>query len=163
MLDKASVDLVEISGGTYEAPAMISGEKKKESTKRKRAYFFEFAEMAKEYIDIPLMLTGGFRTVDGMNNAITSGKVDVVGLARPMVWMPNFPKKIINKEIQALHKSPPKLAIQKFTHMAELTWYVLQIGRLAKGKGVNYNSNAFVDLLKYIGQGQTDAIKRKFL
>ena len=163
MLDKASVDLVEISGGTYEAPAMISGEKKKESTKKREAYFFEFAEMAKQYINIPLMLTGGFRSAEGMNAAVASGKVDLVGLARPMVWMPDFPNKIINNEVSELHKSPPSLPVQKLKHMAELTWYVLQIGRLAKGKGINYKSNAFVDLVKYIGQGQTDAIKRKFL
>src|SRR5205085_3252491 len=81
-LVEAGIDLVEISGGTYETPAMTGI--MKDSTRAREAYFLEFAEKARASVKVPLMLTGGFRTLNGMAQAISSGAVDLVGLARPL-------------------------------------------------------------------------------
>ena len=43
MLDEAGMDLIEVSGGTYERAAMV-GAVQKESTKKREAYFIEFIE-----------------------------------------------------------------------------------------------------------------------
>jgi len=59
-LDAAGIDLLEISGGTYEAPKMALGVEQKDSTKAREAYFLEFAEKARKVVKAPLMVTGGF-------------------------------------------------------------------------------------------------------
>lgn len=45
-VDEAGIDLIEISGGTYEAPAMAGAkaDKRKASTIAREAYFLDFAE-----------------------------------------------------------------------------------------------------------------------
>ncbi len=84
-VDEAGIDLIEISGGTYEAPAMagVKQEKRKASTIAREAYFLEFAEKIRQHVQCKLMVTGGFRTVEGMNAALESGACDFIGIARP--------------------------------------------------------------------------------
>jgi 2,4-dienoyl-CoA reductase-like NADH-dependent reductase (Old Yellow Enzyme family) len=159
-LDESGVDLIELSGGTYEAPAMVSGTAK-DSTIKREAFFMEFAEKAKVVIKTPLMLTGGFRSIEGMNEAIDSEKVDIIGIARPMVWDTHFPKKLLNGEVSTIECNPPELPIKKLKHMAELGWYVLQIRNIGFGKKVDHTSNSVKDLFKYIGMSQRDAFLKK--
>lgn len=92
MLEKLSVDLIEISGGTYEFAAMMGLDKKtvSASTLAREAYFLEFAKSIRCTTSVPLMLTGGFRSADAMNEAISFGIVDFVGVARPMCLDPFF-------------------------------------------------------------------------
>ncbi|NDM20038.1 NADH:flavin oxidoreductase/NADH oxidase family protein, partial [Acinetobacter baumannii] len=68
-VDEAGIDLIEISGGTYEAPAMAGAkaDKRKASTIAREAYFLDFAEKIRQHVKCKLMVTGGFRTVEGMN------------------------------------------------------------------------------------------------
>ncbi len=68
-LADAGIDLIEISGGTYEAPAMTGvkagKEPVKDSTRQREAYFLEFAEKARLAVKTPLVVTGGFRSASG--------------------------------------------------------------------------------------------------
>ncbi|EOM2717779.1 NADH:flavin oxidoreductase/NADH oxidase family protein, partial [Acinetobacter baumannii] len=66
-VDEAGIDLIEISGGTYEAPAMAGAkaDKRKASTIAREAYFLDFAEKIRQHVKCKLMVTGGFRTVEG--------------------------------------------------------------------------------------------------
>jgi len=66
ILSQEGIDLIEISGGTYEAPAMMG--KRKESTVKREVYFMEYIEKARKITDTPLMLTGGFRTASVMRD-----------------------------------------------------------------------------------------------
>jgi len=72
-LEKEGIDLLEISGGTYESTAMVTGMPQRESTRAREAYFLEFAERFSQEVSVPIMLTGGFRTRQGMNDALDSG------------------------------------------------------------------------------------------
>jgi 2,4-dienoyl-CoA reductase-like NADH-dependent reductase (Old Yellow Enzyme family) len=97
-LSEAGIDMIEISGGTYEAPAM-AGTKKvpvKDSTRRREAYFLEFAEKARATVKTPLMVTGGFRSLAGMNEAINSGAVDFVGLGRALAIEPDIGNRLLS-------------------------------------------------------------------
>lgn len=102
-LEDASVDLVEISGGTYEQPALMGAdgmEEKEEqnvasSTKAREAYFVDFAKAMQDAVKVPLMVTGGFRTRSAMESALTSGAADVIGLGRPMCVMTDAPKQLL--------------------------------------------------------------------
>lgn len=146
------INLIEISGGTYEAPVMI-GTKQKQSTQQREAYFLEFASQVRKEIDTPLAVTGGFRTANGMAEAINSGHVDLVGLARPLAVDPNLPQKILQGE-SFQNQIPQELktgikAIDKL-NMVGLIWYEHQIALMGRGKPPNPNMSVWSALLKTI-------------
>jgi len=102
-LEKASVDLIEISGGTYEQAALMgdkgddSGAKQNiaPSTKAREAYFVDFAKAMQDSVTVPLMVTGGFRTRAAMEQALESGAADLIGLGRPMCVVTDAPKQLL--------------------------------------------------------------------
>ena len=81
LLDETSVDLIDISGGTYFPGAASSSE----STSSSAPYFLDFASKAKRITTIPIMLTGGFETRDQAAKALADGSADAISLARAMV------------------------------------------------------------------------------
>ena len=85
-LDRSSVDLIDISGGTY-----FPGAKSAFDGAGKGPYFIEFAKRARAMTIKPLILTGGFKTRTQADNAVATGAVDIVGLARALVHEPRFP------------------------------------------------------------------------
>ena len=85
-LDRSSVDLIDISGGTY-----FPGAKSASDGAGRGPYFIEFAKRARKVTTKPLMLTGGFKTRTQAEDAVASGAVDVVGLARALVLEPTLP------------------------------------------------------------------------
>jgi len=101
-LNEAGVDLLEISGGSYEQPAMLDidgldarqEETKRASTRAREAYFLTYAEEIRKVVKIPLMVTGGFRSRTGMETALASGACDICGVARPLCVDPDFPNKL---------------------------------------------------------------------
>ena len=108
-LNEEGVDLLEVSGGSYEQPAMmdIEGmdaryeETKRESTRAREAYFLTYAEEMRRVAKMPLMVTGGFRTRAGMEEALAGGACDVCGLARPLCVDPDLPNKLMRGDIGA--------------------------------------------------------------
>jgi 2,4-dienoyl-CoA reductase-like NADH-dependent reductase (Old Yellow Enzyme family) len=95
-LAESGVDLLEISGGTFEAPAMLGAGHGPHRIGRREAYFLDFAERVRSQTAVPLMLTGGFRTPNAMADAVNCGAVDVVGLARPLIWSPGLPAELLS-------------------------------------------------------------------
>lgn len=81
LLDETSVDLIDISGGTYFPGAASSSEGRSSSA----PYFLDFARQAKRITTIPIMLTGGFETRDQATKALADGSADAISLARAMV------------------------------------------------------------------------------
>ncbi|WP_234035591.1 NADH:flavin oxidoreductase/NADH oxidase family protein [Erythrobacter insulae] len=102
-LEAASIDLIEISGGTYEQPKLmgVEGMEAEEvqnvapSTAAREAYFVDFAKAMQAEVDVPLMVTGGFRSRAAMEQALEMGAADVIGLGRPMCLMTDAPKQLI--------------------------------------------------------------------
>jgi 2,4-dienoyl-CoA reductase-like NADH-dependent reductase (Old Yellow Enzyme family) len=136
-LSEAGIDLIEISGGTYEAPVMagVSARPVEESTRRREAYFLEFAEKARSATKAPLMLTGGFRSVAGMNDAIASGAVDFVGLARLLAIEPDAPSRMLAGMEPRNAVKPIRTGIGAVDRMAllEVAWYARQLRRIGAG------------------------------
>jgi 2,4-dienoyl-CoA reductase-like NADH-dependent reductase (Old Yellow Enzyme family) len=102
-LEAASVDLIEISGGTYEQPKLLGIEGMEESapqnvapsTIAREAYFVDFALAMQARVSVPLMVTGGFRSRAAMEQALERGAADVIGLGRPMCLMTDAPKHLL--------------------------------------------------------------------
>ncbi len=106
-LQEEGIDLLEISGGTYEQLRLLGRtgheadieEPKRESTKRREAYFLEYAQSIRNCIDIPLAVTGGFRDRTGMEEAVTKDGIDMIGLARPLCVIPDLSRQLIEQRI----------------------------------------------------------------
>jgi len=102
-LEQAGVDLIEISGGTYEQPKLLGlqgmeEEEKQnlaESTQKREAYFVDFAMAMQAKVNIPLMVTGGFRQRSTMEMAVETGSADLIGLGRPMCVMTDAPNQLL--------------------------------------------------------------------
>jgi 2,4-dienoyl-CoA reductase-like NADH-dependent reductase (Old Yellow Enzyme family) len=58
------------------------------------AYYRPFARAAKAALTIPVILIGGLRTTQTMDEAVRSGDADFLALARPFVREPNLAQKI---------------------------------------------------------------------
>ncbi len=73
LLDAEGIDLLEISGGNYESPALLVGvdDDRAETTKAREAYFFKYAEGIRQAFKRPLMLTGGLRSAAVMNEVLS--------------------------------------------------------------------------------------------
>ncbi|KAF0250523.1 MAG: NADH:flavin oxidoreductase [bacterium] len=145
-LEKEQIDLLEISGGTYEASAMI-GDGQKESTKKREAYFLEYAEKVRKQVKIPLMLTGGFRTAEAMKSALADGTVDLIGLARPLAVEPDLPSRILASNANARPATRHRVGIKMFDGFVELIWHTQQLHRMGAGKDPDPNRSAWLTLL----------------
>ena len=84
-IDQTSIDLIDISGGTY-----FPGAKASSDGPSSGPYFLDFARRARDVTSIPLMVTGGFKGREQAISAIESGTADMVGLARAFVIEPEL-------------------------------------------------------------------------
>lgn len=169
-LADAGIDLIEVSGGTYEAPAMtgVARDKSavKDSTRQREAYFLSFADTARQTVKTPLVVTGGFRTAQGMAEAIASGSVDFVGLARSLAMEPDLPHKLLAGQDPQHPVKPLKTGIAYVdkSGMMEVSWYTGQLKRIGRGEAPKPNESplwVFVKLMfQQTGLGGKKAPKR---
>lgn len=89
MLNALAVDLVELSGGSYEAPAM-QGQSRDGRTLAREAYFLEFAKEILDVARMPIMVTGGIRRRAVAKQVVDSG-IAMAGIATAMSINPNLP------------------------------------------------------------------------
>lgn len=127
------IDLLEISGGTYEKQAMM-GEHTQSSTAKREAYFLNFAKKLRQVSNVPLLVTGGFRTRTAIRTALTDGDLDMVGIARPFCTEPEKMNGFLSGEVEKLtdYFKPAKTGFLRFS--SEGGYYARQIVLLAEGK-----------------------------
>jgi len=89
LLNQKGVDLLELSGGSYESPAM-QGQTRDGSTLAREAYFLEFAERISEVASMPVMVTGGVRRM-AVAERVLQGGVAMVGMATALAVEPKLP------------------------------------------------------------------------
>lgn len=85
LLSKTTVDLIDISGGTYFPGAASSSDGMSSSG----PYFADFAKQAKELTDIPIVVTGGFEAREQAVEALRDGAADAISLGRAMILNPS--------------------------------------------------------------------------
>ena len=90
LLDGLGVDLVELSGGSYEAPAM-QGQARDGRTLAREAYFLEFAREIRAVASMPVMVTGGIRRAPVAQQVLDSG-IELVGIGTALAIDPNLPR-----------------------------------------------------------------------
>ncbi len=182
-LNAEGVDLLEISGGTYEQPRLLgfdgkanskAAEPQRESTRKREAYFLEYAVAIRKIAKMPMMVTGGFRTREGMEAAINAGECDVIGLGRPLCTHADVPKQLLSGEISEapafeknLRLGPGKLFsgtspifLFKIIHVLGLQgWYYQQIAHMADGGREPLKRSVFAAFFAYLWDEYTTAYR----
>ncbi|MHA7871781.1 MAG: NADH:flavin oxidoreductase/NADH oxidase family protein [Hyphococcus sp.] len=183
-LNDAGVDLLEVSGGSYEQPAMmdIEGmearyeETKRESTRAREAYFLTYAEEIRKVATMPLLVTGGFRSRAGMEAAVESGACDLCGMARPLCVDPDAPGKLLSGEVDAVPSWEKRLRIgpgifgpnsgidliKALNGFGVMAFFYENIYRLADGKSPKASMAVLPAFIKYqVGEAKAGrALKR---
>ncbi|MEM7563970.1 MAG: NADH:flavin oxidoreductase/NADH oxidase family protein [Pseudomonadota bacterium] len=130
MLQDEGIDFLEISGGNFESPVSYQHTAKKESTVAREAYFLDYAREIKAALDIPVMVTGGFRSLSVMNQALSENATDLIGMGRPFIVDPEFPARLLEGEIDAApaieRDFPPASELPRG---AVLNWFCYQLER----------------------------------
>lgn len=142
-MDQLGIDLIEISGGNYENPKMQGI--------GKGAFFIDYAKKIKQIISTPIIVTGGFNTANGMETAIENNETDFIGLARPLVMVPDLPKQLkwgnfTSVKLNHLTTGSKRLD-RKVGSLIGLSFYQQQMLRIAEGKEVQPTTNAWGALL----------------
>ncbi|AZE66838.1 2,4-dienoyl-CoA reductase (NADPH) [Pseudomonas synxantha] len=88
MLNTLPIDLLELSGGSYEAPAM-QGEARDGRTLAREAYFLEFASEIAAIATMPVMVTGGIRRLPVVQQVLDSG-IAMAGIATALTLEPQL-------------------------------------------------------------------------
>lgn len=186
-LNAEKIDLLEISGGTYEQPRLLGHTgaadsvkdeqpAMRESTKKREAYFLNYAKAIREVATMPLMVTGGFRSREAMEEALADGVCDVIGLGRPLCTHPDTPKQLMNGKIDRAASfenmlkladkgifSPvsPILPLKLINVLGAQAWYYQQIFRLADGMEAKPSMSLIGAFFKYLFNEWTTAFRVK--
>jgi 2,4-dienoyl-CoA reductase-like NADH-dependent reductase (Old Yellow Enzyme family) len=172
-LNDESLDLLEVSGGSYEQPRLIGAEGRAEdavavrpSTRAREAYFLDYAAAIRKVAQMPLMVTGGFRTRVAMEAALGSGDCDMIGIGRPLCWQPDFPRRLLSREVDGIERiedrlkiaqrgwrSPasPLLPLKILNTFGAQSWYYCQLFRLADGQPADLERGMLSTLAEYLG------------
>ncbi len=135
MLDDEGVDLIELSGGGYESAAMFATATRPAS--RREAFFAEFAGRLNAAVGTRVMLTGGNRTATEMARAVRDGLMDVVGIGRPLVTVPDFAAQLLCGDDPGELPRPRKLRSRVADAFVQTAWHERQMHRLATGRDVS--------------------------
>lgn len=156
MLTEEGMDMIEVSGGTYEKAAMM-GRQLKKSTQEREAYFADFIVKARKVTKAPLLLTGGFRTLSVMAKAIENKEVDFVGIARPFAVNPFLAKELIEGKITTIRGGAVDTGIGFIDRMGfmDTTWHAENMKIMGKGKMPNPTLSPLKVFLKFAWENMT--------
>ena len=148
-LETLGIDLLEISGGTYENIKFLTERYQRESTKQREAYFMDFAAKVRKYTQLPLMITGGFRSHQFCEEVLKNEELEMIGFARPFLMERNFPKDFLSSPSARVADASFDFKIRQMKDMAEAGYFDYQIHRLAAGKELVPGYNPYVGVLRF--------------
>ncbi|WP_040700411.1 NADH:flavin oxidoreductase/NADH oxidase family protein [Nocardia vinacea] len=169
-LAREGLDLIEVSGGSYEEPAMMGTAAA--STRAREAYFLEYARTVRSLVgDIPLAVTGGFRSRAAMDTAVESGECDVVGIGRPTATTTDAADMILAGRTEALTAHQLRAGMRgvlgKITDlkgldgMLDLGWHTDQLHRVGAGLQPDLNRGRIATALALLRRNGRTSFGRK--
>lgn len=166
MLAAERIDLLEISGGTYERLAFferygVNGELARESTRQREAFFIDFARRVRAITDLPLMVTGGMRSYDFCRRILENGELDLIGMARPFIVDDRSIPAFIRGEVPQLKEVILPRGPRALQDSAEGGYYARQIIRLAKEQPLSQNTSVLFNATYLIWHELKKAIGKK--
>ncbi len=160
-LEDNGIDFIEVSGGTYEAPAMMAGDRKK-STVQREGYFLDFVAKATRELSVPVCITGGFRSPRGMQHALDEGAA-MVGLARTLCVQPGFAGQVLAGEdvMSQVEKKSTGIKLIDGMGMLDVLWYEDQLALLASGREPVLKMSAARSLLRTVMRGGWQSLRMR--
>lgn len=131
-LNGLGVDLIELSGGSYEAPAM-QGEARDGRTLAREAYFLEFAQDIATVARVPLMVTGGIRRRDVAERVVASG-IAMAGIATALSINPRLPADWERGREDAPTLRPIRWKTKPLASLANMAMVRFQLRRMSRGQ-----------------------------
>lgn len=131
-LNDLGVDLVELSGGSYEAPAM-QGDARDGRTLAREAYFVEFAHDIQTVAKMPVMVTGGIRRRPVAESVVHSG-VDMVGIGTALAIDPQLPRAWLEGKDTAPELPPISWKNKALASLANMARVKFQLRKLSQRK-----------------------------
>nr|WP_093809729.1 NADH:flavin oxidoreductase/NADH oxidase family protein [Stappia sp. ES.058] len=125
VLDGTGLDLIDVSGGTY-----FPGARSASDSGGRGPYFVDFARRARNVTTKPLMTTGGFKTLAQAEEAVASGAVDLVGMARALALEPSLPNLWFARQLA-------KPAFPRFADPPEggvTAWYTMRLTEIGEDR-----------------------------
>lgn len=149
-LANLGLDFVEISGGTYERPAMMGATSKSTN----QVFFAEYSKKLKQKVDIPVIVTGGIRSINAMNTLLNNNTTDFIGIARPLTIDPNIPNKIKQGTYTIVETTRVSTGVKKldkiFGSLLGIVYYQVLMQNIAKGKKPKATKNAWPSLIQAV-------------
>ena len=149
-LANLGLDFVEISGGTYERPAMMGATSKSTN----QVFFAEYSKKLKQKIEIPVVVTGGIRSINAMNTLLNDNTTDFIGIARPLTIDPNIPNKIKQGTYTIVETTRVSTGVKKldkiFGSLLGIVYYQVLMQNIAKGKEPKATKNAWLSLIQAV-------------
>ena len=158
MLNELPVDLVELSGGSYEAPAM-QGSARDGGTLAREAYFLEFARDIAAIAKMPVMVTGGIRRIGVVERVLDSG-VAMAGIGTALAIEPDLPNAWRKGEDPRPEIAPINWKSKPLASLAAMAVVKFQLRRLSQGRKSSPGVSPFKALL--LGQLRTASLTRKY-
>jgi 2,4-dienoyl-CoA reductase-like NADH-dependent reductase (Old Yellow Enzyme family) len=135
MLNELDVDLVELSGGSYEAPAM-QGDARDGRTLAREAYFLEFAGEIAQVARMPVMVTGGIRRLPVVQQVLDSG-LAMAGIATALAIEPALPRQWQAGQASTAELPPIRWKRKALASLAYMAAVKYQLRRLSQGQRPN--------------------------
>jgi len=160
LLYKAGVDLLEVSGGTYEQSVFLLMNARA-STRKREAYFIEFARKVRDKCRIPLMVTGGFRTHAFCQEVLTNDEVDFIGMARPFIASVEKISGFLKGDVQRVDDPVIRTGIPILENAAEGGFHARQLIRLSQGKDYNAGMSGLSSAIFLVTYEFMKSLKRR--
>lgn len=101
-IERAGIDAIEVSGGRYDCllrsekelgfrPVPAAESQTRISSVKRQSYFYKFAERL--YCSIPVILVGGNKNAEHVENLLQKGKIDFIAMCRPLICEPELPSR----------------------------------------------------------------------
>ncbi|WP_108835570.1 NADH:flavin oxidoreductase/NADH oxidase family protein [Tateyamaria sp. Alg231-49] len=179
-LEEDGIDLIELSGGTYEQMSFVNGteEQQRDSTIKREAYFLEYAREVRRAVRVPLMVTGGFRSSAAMAHAIAEDGIDMIGLARPLCVQPDAVAGLIDGSLDTIGIKEDGLVvgqgrfgvnatnwfIKLINAVSRVEYFAWQMTRMSRGDmpQTDARNNAIGTFLWYLNRTTLMGVRRKF-
>ncbi|MBV7476325.1 NADH:flavin oxidoreductase/NADH oxidase family protein [Pseudomonas sp. PDM31] len=131
-LNEQQIDLLELSGGSYEAPAM-QGEARDGRTLAREAYFLEMASDLASVARMPVMVTGGIRRLAIVEQVLDSG-IAMAGIGTALSLEPHLVKHWREGQNSHPQTSPIRWKRKPLAALATSAVVKFQLHRLSRGR-----------------------------
>ncbi|MET7726786.1 NADH:flavin oxidoreductase/NADH oxidase family protein [Streptomyces mirabilis] len=169
-LAQEGLDLIEVSGGSYESPAMMGTAAA--STRAREAYFLEYARTVRGLVgDIPLAVTGGFRSRGAMEDAVATGECDVVGMGRPTATTPDAADVILAGRAESVVAHQLRVGMRRvigkvadvkaLDSVLDLSWHTDQLHRLGAGLEPDLRRGRLATTVSMVRRNGKTSFRRK--